>query len=820
MSWSQALQAYSETQLSRRIDSFGARREEIQALLLSCSSQERVLLQYLYATLPLPDVGDYAPRFFLQVVRQALDARRSFSWCAALPEHRFLKDVLYPRVNTEELADCRGLFRERLESRVRGLSLEAAILEVNRWCAEEATYRSTDERTASPLQVYRCGWGRCGEESTFLVTALRSVGIAARQVYAPWWSHCDDNHAWVEAFDGRKWRYLGACEPEPVLDRGWFTHAAARAVLVHTRAFVQGTKEEAAFLFPQTDPACWAVEEGVAWENLTPRYGAVKPVRVQVLAPDGAPVAGAVVSFSVLNMGAPREVARLRTEEEGTVSLPLGQGTVLVSAWQEGAFSAGGEGILEPHEERLTLRLGEDLSSTGPELTFFPPEDGGVSVPSLTQAQRVWRRETLDRAAALREEKARRRQASQSPAPTGAFGRVWDTLTEKDRAVPVDPALLEDSLEAFSWENQVPEPCFSQGLLSPRVGWEVLTPWRQLLGSCFAPEEASRFREDPAALWDWVKARAPLCLQAYAALWGTPAGMLQVGGATKQGQWLLFCAACRTLGIPALVQDGVPRFWKEGAFHPLWGGEETARLCLRAPAQRGAASGQDYTLSRRDPEGWQVLSGADLGAGQEKKLSLAPGRYRLWTVTRLPNGCQLARREDFSLQAGEERIHSLAFREGTPQEMLERCPLPAFVLEDVQGKTQTGQTLFSRERFTLLLFLEVNREPTEHLLNELREQAGALKQTGCGLAFVVEAWEQREDPTLAQTLKALPGAQVWKATFSEAVPTLARRMFQDPDRLPLALLVNRQGEGLFACCGYNVGTAALVLRLLAAAESL
>ena len=157
MSWSQALQAYSETQLSRRIDSFGARREEIQALLLSCSSQERVLLQYLYATLPLPDVGDYAPRFFLQVVRQALDARRSFSWCAALPEHRFLKDVLYPRVNTEELADCRGLFREKLEPRVRGLSLEAAILEVNRWCAEEATYRSTDERTASPLQVYRCG---------------------------------------------------------------------------------------------------------------------------------------------------------------------------------------------------------------------------------------------------------------------------------------------------------------------------------------------------------------------------------------------------------------------------------------------------------------------------------------------------------------------------------------------------------------------------------------------------------------------------------------------------------------------------------------
>ncbi|MDZ7634952.1 MAG: hypothetical protein U5L72_11235 [Bacteroidales bacterium] len=30
--------------------------------------------------------------------------------------------------------------------------------------------------------------------------------------------------------DGR-WHYLGACEPEPVPDRGWFTEPARRATL-------------------------------------------------------------------------------------------------------------------------------------------------------------------------------------------------------------------------------------------------------------------------------------------------------------------------------------------------------------------------------------------------------------------------------------------------------------------------------------------------------------------------------------------------------------------------------------------------------------
>ena len=60
--------------------------------------------------------------------------------------------------------------------------------------------------------------GRCGEESTFTVAALRTAGIPARQVYTPRWAHTDDNHAWVEIWSKGEWYYMGACEPEPVLD--------------------------------------------------------------------------------------------------------------------------------------------------------------------------------------------------------------------------------------------------------------------------------------------------------------------------------------------------------------------------------------------------------------------------------------------------------------------------------------------------------------------------------------------------------------------------------------------------------------------------
>ena len=150
--------------------------------------------------------------------------------------------------------------------------------------------------------------------------------------------------------------------------------------------------------------------------------------------------------------------------------------------------------------------------------------------------------------------------------------------------------------------------------------------------------------------------------------------------------------------------------------------------------------------------------------------------------------------------------------------MLERCPLPDFSLEDGQGRAVKGRELLAQAPLTLLCFLEVNREPTEHLLGELREAAGELKRAGLPLYFVLPDLSQREDPTLAKALGALPEASLWQAPFGESASPLARRMYLDPDQLSLALLANSNGEGLYGCCGYNVGTAALLLRLVAGLE--
>ena len=182
------------------------------------------------------DKVNRSKQFYLDnAVRPALQARIEMPWGKTIPEREWVHFVLPIRVNNEALDAHRPVFYDELKDRIKDLPMADAILEINHWCHEKATYQPSDGRTHSPLQTVSSAIGRCGEESTFTVAALRAMGIPARQVYTPRWAHTDDNHAWVEAWADGKWYFLGACEPEPVLNLGWFNDPAARGMLMHAR---------------------------------------------------------------------------------------------------------------------------------------------------------------------------------------------------------------------------------------------------------------------------------------------------------------------------------------------------------------------------------------------------------------------------------------------------------------------------------------------------------------------------------------------------------------------------------------------------------
>ena len=103
---------------------------------------------------------------------------------------------------------------------------------------------------------------------------------------------------------------------------------------------------------------------------------------------------------------------------------------------------------------------------------------------------------------------------------------------------------------------------------------------------------------------------------------------------------------------------------------------------------------------------------------------------------------------------------------------------------------------------------------TEHILNEMMEQEEAFAGYAEKIIFVVRSKDALETPTLSKALKKLKNVQIYYDDFSEIINTLGRRMYVDPDKLPLIIVTNGSLNGIYATSGYNVGTGDMLLRLM------
>ena len=113
------------------------------------------------------------------------------------------------------------------------------------------------------------------------------------------------------------------------------------------------------------------------------------------------------------------------------------------------------------------------------------------------------------------------------------------------------------------------------------------------------------------------------------------------------------------------------------------------------------------------------------------------------------------------------------------------------------------------------MFLEEEKEPTEHILNEMMEQEEAFAGYAEQNYFCSE--KQRSTGVhrhCPKTLAKLKNIQIYYDDFSEIINTLGRRMYVDPDKLPLIIVTNGTLNGIYATSGYNVGTGDMLLRLM------
>ena len=319
------------------------------------TGDEQGALQFLYAYMPVADVTDYPTSFFLENVRTSFEARQQMAWGNKVPELLFRHFVLPVRINNENLDNSRMVFFKELKERVKGMGMKDAILEVNHWCHELVTYQPSDGRTSAPLSTIRSAYGRCGEQSTFTVAALRAIGIPARQVYTPRWAHTDDNHAWVEAWADGTWYFLGACEPEAVLNLAWFNAPASRAMLMHTKAFGDYNGPEEVMLRTSNYTEI----------NLIDNYGSSARIDFEIVDAAGNPVDGAKVDFKIYNYAEFCTVVTKYTGADGATFLSAGKGDMMIWASKNGKYGFAKASFGK--DKKVVVRMDHQVTASGAE---------------------------------------------------------------------------------------------------------------------------------------------------------------------------------------------------------------------------------------------------------------------------------------------------------------------------------------------------------------------------------------------------------------------------------------------------------------------
>ena len=635
-------------------------------LVASCKSPGQKYVDWLYKYMPLPDMMQYDRQYWEDNVAKTLEVRENMAW--NVPEREFRHFVLPLRVNNETLDNFRTLYADTLCRRVRGMSIADAALEINHWCHEQATYQPSDARTGSPEDIILRGVGRCGEESVLAVAALRAAGIPARQVYTPRWAHTDDNHAWVEVWTGDGWHFMGACEPEAALDRAWFNSAVSRAMILHTKVYGDYRGPEDVI---QRTPCYTEI-------NVVRGYVPARRTTVTVLE-DGAPAAGASISFRIYNYAEFYNVVTYKADSKGRAALDTGLGDMFVIAWKGGRFGYG-----VANGEQLTVelnhRFGESFADS---LEIVPPVENPLpsSVTPEMAAENARRLALEDEIRASHDHTNHALESFCEAWPERAE-EIIGLLSDKDRA-DVKLPVLEDAL---------------YGVGSQRVEIEHLRPYRQEI---LESEEIKRL-STPAEVMDWCREnividneRNPQQLRT------SPIAVWRNRLADSLGLKIFYVALCRTLGMDAefdLVTGKV---------------EKTAPQAYLRPVSDKYF--RDYTLSEFSPAGTSLL---DYESGLPEVLTVDEGYYLLTTGRRLADGSVLVRLEFFPVTGGEERMLVPVVRSSGDK-------------PSVIGNMDVDSLLpLTGRGFFLLAIMGDKDEPTSHARSELKAASGLLEQWG------------------------------------------------------------------------------------------
>ena len=837
-------------------------------LLSSCDGEakqkpfdEKEALRFLYQYMPLGDSVDYTEDYYRECVHYAFLAKQEMPWGKSIPEREFKHFVVPVRVNNENLDLFRATYYEELKTRVKDLSLYDAVLEVNHWCHEHVNYKGSDSRTSAPMATLKTSWGRCGEESTLLVTALRTVGIPARQVYTPRWAHCDDNHAWVEAWVDGKWHFLGACEPEPVLDLGWFNEPASRTLLLHTRVFgdYDGPEEVISRNANYTEI------------NVVDNYGKTAKTTFTVVDAEGKPQADLPVEFKIYNYAEFCTVVTKTTDEKGQTWLTSGLGCMMAYASKDNKF--GFQVFRAGEKDNITITLDHEKGQNDIfEFDMVPPAPTSI-LPEVTPEMRAQNDTRVAYEDSLRNAyiKSCKDEQNNIIANTGnktlcsiyekTWGN-WQTIADfvkyaqgknqeikavdllqnisdkdlRDISLEVLQDHLDNTPDLISSIISMPPDLYAQYILNPRVSNEMLVPYRKTLSEFFPETERQKYHDNPALLVDWVKSNIKtddnLNPQRYPI---SALGVLKSYKADRHSRDIFFVSMARSIGNAAQINpvNGNVQYydssnqWVNVDF-------ETAEpnhtaigyLDIQYYPIASITDPKYYThfsIKKFDGKSFRLLAydAKDPGIDDGMMLStfdhpipLDEGYYILTAGTRLDDGTALTHSEFFTIKADETTQINLVLRQPNDELQVVGCFYADIHYTDPETDEDNNPRLLFKDRYFIFGYLDQGSEPTTHAMQDIAAFRKNFEDSNLPIIFVFSSKDEYNKFKL-KNFDSLPENIVYGIDDGSIRDEIIDCLHLNTDIRPIFLIGNANSEVLFIKQGYTIGLGEQLLKVMA-----
>jgi hypothetical protein len=799
--------------------------------------EQKEALKFLYTYMSLNDLADYDNDFFKQQVNTAFEAKKYFSWGKIVSEELFHHFVLPPRVNNEDMDNARLVFFDELKDRIKNMSMTEAAIEVNHWCHEKVTYRSADSRTSAPLASVRTAYGRCGEESTLTVAALRAVGIPARQCYTPRWAHTDDNHAWVEVWVDGAWHYMGACEPEATLDKAWFSGPAKRAMMVHTNVFGKYNGKESKTEFPLYTKI-----------NVLENYTDTKRFDVTVIGENGAPVSDASVKFKVYNYAEYYTIYEQKTGKDGKAYVISGLGDLLIMASKEDKFGFRKVSLTKENNAIIKLNCSpgkeyeEDLDITPPvnkavftNDTSAKTKENNVrlkyedSLRNAYLATFMTQEEAIKLADSLKlnkEEVAKYIVKSEGNfkeiiafiiknAANPDVLNILSTVTDKDlRDTPAD--ILQSHLNHSKNNSHLSKEIYVEGVLSPRISLELISNWRPYLQQKFQSVFTSKATGEEVKNWITQNIKV-VDGENYSGCILSPMGVEKIRRADKVSRNVFFVALCRSFNIPAKIDMATSDIklykngdWESVSLDPAVPAKPNGNIIINYKSEDDIIPQylSYYSLAKYDNGDFIQLDYEDDArvANFPVNLNLEEGYYRLTTGNRYPDGKVLAHNTYLNIKKDKEINTSLNIRQLS-------------VEKKIYGKVPASIEKSWYEKGMVICFLEPDREPTKHIMNDIPIFRNKFNEWGGKFVFVVPESNLTNNFSASQ-FNNLPGKSVFVTKNGNQIMNTFLKSANQAFRgnYPLLYLVNKNGEIIFYSEGYRIGMGDVLWKAMKMAE--